>query len=97
MTSEFALMVLLACAAVSVAPVSAHDHAQNTGSVTAGLGATHFPNLGAPRAQRDFLRGGKSYSEMVTLDGGDLIFTIRHEMAGGVIVQKKIWKRISGP
>jgi hypothetical protein len=40
---------------------------------------------------------GKSYSQTVSLDGGELIFTIRHEKAGGAIVQKKVWKRISGP
>jgi tetratricopeptide (TPR) repeat protein len=39
------------------APTFAHDHAQSTGSIAVGLGTTHFPNSGAPRAQRDFLRG----------------------------------------
>jgi hypothetical protein len=40
---------------------------------------------------------GKSYSQSVTLDGADLIFTVRREKAGGATVQKKVWKRISGP
>ena len=40
---------------------------------------------------------GKSYSQTVSLDGGELIFTTRREKAGGAIVQKKVWKRISGP
>jgi hypothetical protein len=40
---------------------------------------------------------GKSYSQSVTLDGQELIFTTRREKAGGAIVQKKVWKRISGP
>jgi lipocalin-like protein len=40
---------------------------------------------------------GKSYSQTISLDGAELIFTIRRERAGGAIVQKKVWKRISGP
>jgi hypothetical protein len=40
---------------------------------------------------------GKSYSQSVTLDGQDLIFTTRHEKAGGATVQKKLWRRIAGP
>src|SRR5260370_21765724 len=49
MTPAIALMAVLFSSAV---PVSARD------AVPAGdLGATHFPNSGAPSAQRDFLRG----------------------------------------
>jgi tetratricopeptide (TPR) repeat protein len=55
--SIVALTAMLGWAADAVAPVSAHDHAQSAGPVTAGLGTTHFPNSGAPRAQREFLSG----------------------------------------
>jgi len=51
------LAALLGWWAASVAPVSAHEHAQSAGPIAPRLGATHFPNSGAPRAQRDFLRG----------------------------------------
>jgi hypothetical protein len=38
---------------------------------------------------------GASYSQRVTLEGQDLIFTtVRQAAAGGTIVQKKVWKRI---
>ncbi len=57
MNPTIALMAVLACSAVSAAPVTAHEHAQSTGSVSVDLGTTHFPTSGAPRAQRDFLRG----------------------------------------
>jgi hypothetical protein len=41
---------------------------------------------------------GASYSQRVTLEGQDLIFTtVRQAAAGGTTVQKKVWKRISGP
>ena len=40
---------------------------------------------------------GMSYSQTVTLDGGNLIFTVRREAPGGATVQKKVWKRISSP
>jgi len=40
---------------------------------------------------------GKSYSQTVSLDGAELVFTTRHDKAGGPIIQKKVWKRISGP
>ena len=50
-------MAVLACSAASAAPETAHEHAQSTGSVSVDLGTTHFPTSGAPRAQRDFLRG----------------------------------------
>ena len=40
---------------------------------------------------------GMSYTQMVTVDGGQLIFTTRRQLAGGAAVQKKIWQRISGP
>jgi len=56
MTATFALMAILACSAAS-APATAHEHSPSTGSVSAGLGTTHFANSGAPRAQRDFMRG----------------------------------------
>ena len=48
---------MLGWSAGALASVSVHDHAQAAGPVTVGLGATHFPNSGAPRAQRDFLSG----------------------------------------
>jgi len=50
MTPAIALMAVLVCAAV---PVSARDAVPAAGD----LGATNFPNSGAPSAQRDFLRG----------------------------------------
>src|SRR6266478_9054386 len=50
MTPVIALMAVLVCSAV---PVSARDTVPAAGD----LGATHFPNSGAPSAQRDFLRG----------------------------------------
>jgi len=50
MTPAIALMAVLVCSAV---PVSALDAVPAAGD----LGATHFPNSGAPSAQRDFLRG----------------------------------------
>ncbi len=50
MTPVIALMAVLVC---SAAPVSARDTVPAAGD----LGATHFPNSGAPSAQRDFLRG----------------------------------------
>src|SRR5580698_1017049 len=50
-------MAVLACSAVSAAPETAHEHVQSTGPVSVGLGTTHFPTSGAPRAQRDFMRG----------------------------------------
>jgi Lipocalin-like domain len=40
---------------------------------------------------------GMSYSQTVTLDGGNLIFTVRREAPGGATVQQKVWKRISRP
>ncbi|MGO9933016.1 MAG: lipocalin-like domain-containing protein [Steroidobacteraceae bacterium] len=40
---------------------------------------------------------GISYSQTVTLDGGQLTFTTRRESAGGAAVQKKVWQRIAGP
>jgi hypothetical protein len=40
---------------------------------------------------------GASYSQTVTLDGERLVFTTRREVAGGVVVQKKVWQRILGP
>jgi hypothetical protein len=50
MTPVIALMAVLVC---SAAPASARD----TVPAARDLGATHFPNSGAPSAQRDFLRG----------------------------------------
>jgi tetratricopeptide (TPR) repeat protein len=38
---------------------------------------------------------GLSRSQTVTLEGEDLIFTVRQEVAGRATVQKKIWKRLS--
>jgi tetratricopeptide (TPR) repeat protein len=52
-----ALTAVFGWLAAAVAPVSAHDHAPSAAPLTVGLGVTHFPNSGAPRAQRDFLDG----------------------------------------
>lgn len=52
-----ALLAMLGWTAALVSPVSAHDHVESAGSVAAGLGTTHFPNSGAPGAQREFLNG----------------------------------------
>jgi Lipocalin-like domain len=38
---------------------------------------------------------GMSYSQTVTLDGGNLIFTVRRAAPGGATVQRKVWQRIS--
>jgi tetratricopeptide (TPR) repeat protein len=57
LTPSIALMAVLACSAVSAAPVTTHEHVQSTGPVSVDLGTTHFPTSGAPRAQRDFMRG----------------------------------------
>ena len=51
------LTAVLGWSAGVFTPVFAHEHAQSVAPVTAGLGATHFPNSGAPRAQPDFLSG----------------------------------------
>jgi hypothetical protein len=40
---------------------------------------------------------GMSYSQAVTLEGGNLIFTVRREAPGGATVQRKLWKRIARP
>lgn len=40
---------------------------------------------------------GMSYSQAVALEGENLIFTSKHEVAGVTTVQKKIWRRITGP
>jgi len=40
---------------------------------------------------------GMSYAQTVTVDGGQLVFTTRRQLAGGAAVQKKVWQRISGP
>jgi hypothetical protein len=40
---------------------------------------------------------GKSYSQTVSLDGAELIFTTRRDQAGGPTIQRKVWRRISGP
>ena len=40
---------------------------------------------------------GKSYSQIATWDGQNLIFTVQREASSGVIVQKKVWRRISSP
>jgi hypothetical protein len=39
---------------------------------------------------------GMTYSQTATLEGGELIFSVRKEAAGGT-AQKKVWKRILGP
>lgn len=52
-----ALFAVLGGSSAAVAQVAAHEHAQSAEPVAAGLGAAHFPNSGAPRAQRDFLSG----------------------------------------
>jgi hypothetical protein len=38
---------------------------------------------------------GMSYSQTVTLEGGNLVFTIRQVGPGGATAQRKVWKRIS--
>ncbi len=53
----FALTALLGWTGAGAAPEPDHAHAQSTGPVNTGLGTTHFPNSGAPRAQHEFLRG----------------------------------------
>jgi hypothetical protein len=40
---------------------------------------------------------GMSYSQSVALEGENLIFTSRREVAGVAMVQKKVWRRITGP
>ena len=40
---------------------------------------------------------GMSYSQNVALEGDTLVFTSRHEVAGVATVQKKVWRRITGP
>src|SRR6266404_2588634 len=50
MAPAIALMAVLVCSAT---PLPARDASTAAGD----LGATHFPNSGAPGAQRDFLRG----------------------------------------
>lgn len=40
---------------------------------------------------------GKSYSQTVSMEGGHLIFTVRHETTAGATVQRKVWERLTGP
>jgi hypothetical protein len=40
---------------------------------------------------------GLSYSQTATLDGGQLIFTVRQETPEGAVVRKKTWTRIVRP
>jgi len=40
---------------------------------------------------------GMSYTQTVALEGENLIFTSRREVAGVATVQKKVWRRITGP
>ena len=40
---------------------------------------------------------GMSYAQTVALQGGNLIFTSRREVAGVATVQRKVWRRITGP
>ncbi|MDP9089361.1 MAG: hypothetical protein M3O26_11570 [Pseudomonadota bacterium] len=56
MKLSIALLAILANSTVAAAPACDHS-AHGAVSVAGGLGVTHFPNSGAPRAQRDFLRG----------------------------------------
>src|ERR1700735_4260452 len=57
MTRAIVLIAALTCAAASVAFMSAQDHSRSADEVSVGLGTIHFPNSGAPHAQRDFVRG----------------------------------------
>jgi multidrug efflux pump subunit AcrA (membrane-fusion protein) len=57
MRPSIALMAMFVCSSAALAPVSAHAGAQRAGPAAGDLGATHFPNSGAPGAQQDFLRG----------------------------------------
>src|SRR5271167_3712490 len=57
MRPTLALMAILVCPAASAGAVPPHEHTQSSGSVSVGLGITHFANSGAPRAQADFMRG----------------------------------------
>ena len=58
MKPSIALWAILSCSAVPAAPVCDHDAIHASGAVAAGdLGITDFQNSGAPRAQRDFIRG----------------------------------------
>jgi tetratricopeptide (TPR) repeat protein len=60
MKRSIAMIAILICSVPisrGIANDHEHDHAQSTGSVSTGLGTTHFPNSGAPGAQGDFLRG----------------------------------------
>ena len=40
---------------------------------------------------------GMSYAQTVALQGGNLILTSRREVAGVATVQRKVWRRITGP
>ncbi len=40
---------------------------------------------------------GMSYTQTVALEGDELIFTTKREVAGVATVQKKVWRRIAGP
>ena len=40
---------------------------------------------------------GMSYTQTVALEGDDLIFTTRRQVAGVATVQRKVWRRITGP
>jgi tetratricopeptide (TPR) repeat protein len=57
MKQTFALIAGLICSLLLISGVRAHDHAPSTDAVSIGLGTTHFPTSGSPRAQADFLRG----------------------------------------
>lgn len=57
MRPSIALMALIAASMLPVDRALAHDPARHADSVGGELGETHFQNSGAPRAQRDFLRG----------------------------------------
>ena len=57
MRACIAAAVLLAWSVMGGGIASAHDPEHPADSVTGELGTTHFPNSGAPGAQKDFLRG----------------------------------------
>jgi len=40
---------------------------------------------------------GMSYSQIITLDGANLVFTTRRELPTGVAVQKKVWQHLPAP
>ncbi len=57
MKPTIALIAMLICSAAAGSPSPVHEHAASADSQSVGLGTTHFPTSGAPRAQGAFLRG----------------------------------------